>query len=335
MASEALFQMLAQALSQPSHAYRAATEALAIPGNAASGYMEGSEIADKINQRRMARQTLSQTLGGSMPEGTEGFGNLTVAQADRLARPLTAMAALRKANREVPEKEPATLESILAGKVSRGEMTMDHAAEIKRSMTPSSNVKPPMGYRFDESGNLVAIPGGPADTKLKATEAKQRGLMADQLDKSRFVLSKIDNALAGVGPMTTGVPGAIFKHVPGTSATNLNKTLDTVRANVGFETLQAMRANSPTGGALGQVSDRENQLLQSVRGNLDQEQSMDQLVSNLRELRTHYANVVLAMESQTGDPEADDAIAKVIASQAPDTEKRARIAGIRGAAGAQ
>jgi hypothetical protein len=60
--------------------------------------------------------------------------------------------------------------------------------------------------------------------------------------------------------------------------------LQTIKANVGFDKLQEMRENSPTGGALGQVSNLELESLQSVLGSLDQYQSGDQLARNLRRL---------------------------------------------------
>jgi hypothetical protein len=46
--------------------------------------------------------------------------------------------------------------------------------------------------------------------------------------------------------------------------------LETIKANIGFDKLQAMREASPTGGALGAISDMENKLLQAVQGALDQ-----------------------------------------------------------------
>ena len=52
-----------------------------------------------------------------------------------------------------------------------------------------------------------------------------------------------------------------------------------------------MRANSPTGGALGQVSDLENKLLQAVQGALDPLQSK-QLVENLQNIKQLYAAVM-------------------------------------------
>jgi hypothetical protein len=39
---------------------------------------------------------------------------------------------------------------------------------------PSESNKPPSGYRYDENGNLVAIPGGPGDVKVIEEAAKAR-----------------------------------------------------------------------------------------------------------------------------------------------------------------
>ena len=71
----------------------------------------------------------------------------------------------------------------------------------------------------------------------------------------------------------------------------LKNELETIKANVGFDKLQRMRDNSPTGGALGQVSELENRLLQAVNGALDPAQS-DQLRENLKSIKELYAQVI-------------------------------------------
>lgn len=61
--------------------------------------------------------------------------------------------------------------------------------------------------------------------------------------------------------------------VPGTDAADFKAGLDTLKSQVGFSVLQAMRDASKTGGALGQVSDRENIMLQNNLAALDRAQS--------------------------------------------------------------
>src|SRR5690606_23007568 len=98
------------------------------------------------------------------------------------------------------------------------------------------------------------------------------------------LVNRIDTALSRIGPFTTGA-GGLLANLPATEARALKNDLDTIRANIGFEELQAMRDASPTGGALGQVSEMENRLLQAVRGALDQLDRGESLAQNLRIIR--------------------------------------------------
>ena len=100
------------------------------------------------------------------------------------------------------------------------------------------------------------------------------------------------NKIFGVGGNTTGMFGKLLSYVGGSDANNLRAQLDTIRSNVGFDKLQAMREASPTGGALGNVSEKENLYLQSVLGNVDQSQSPEQLKRNLLRLREAYLDIV-------------------------------------------
>ena len=110
--------------------------------------------------------------------------------------------------------------------------------------------------------------------KVKRTlEAKE--LRDDFLDK------KIDSIMERANPWTTGFTGSISSAIPGTDAFDLKQDTETLLANAGFDRLQEMRDNSPTGGALGQVSERELGLLQSAAQNLLTSQSEEQFKRNL------------------------------------------------------
>jgi hypothetical protein len=70
MASDRLFELLSQAKSQPSHAYRTAEAALAIPGQALEGYQSGLEARSKIDQYRLLNSKLGDLYqGGQIPFG--------------------------------------------------------------------------------------------------------------------------------------------------------------------------------------------------------------------------------------------------------------------------
>lgn len=103
-------------------------------------------------------------------------------------------------------------------------------------------------------------------------------------------MQEVDKALNNASFWTTGIVGSISKAVPGTPAYDLGQTLLTIKANLGFDRLQAMREASPTGGALGQVAVQELQALQATVASLEQLQSEPQLRSALRKIQAHYTN---------------------------------------------
>lgn len=157
--------------------------------------------------------------------------------------------------------------------------------------------QPPQGWYYRRSAKggtqLAPIPGGPAAREIEAGEKAETAQQEAVQRQGGIVLQDIDRALDMSGEMgTTGFLGALAQDLPGTSAHDLNNILGSIRANVGFDKLQQMRANSPTGGALGQVSENENRLLQSVLGSLEQSQSREQFQYNLKRLRNTYLDIV-------------------------------------------
>lgn len=112
--------------------------------------------------------------------------------------------------------------------------------------------------------------------------------------KNRSVMQNIVTALDQANAWTTGFVGNIGRQIAGTPAHDLSKTLISIQANLGFETLQQMRDNSPTGGALGQVTERELELLQSAWTSLAQSQSPRQFRDNLlklKQIKEQYAAI--------------------------------------------
>lgn len=66
---------------------------------------------------------------------------------------------------------------------------------------------------------------------------------------------------------------------------NFSAQLETLKSNIAFGELTAMREASKTGGALGQVSDKEAQLLQNALGALNMSQSPDNFKLQLQKIR--------------------------------------------------
>jgi len=112
------------------------------------------------------------------------------------------------------------------------------------------------------------------------------------LDRVAKVRKQIEE---GRVPVTGFMGGAVATNIPMTPMLDTAADLDTIRANLGFDKLQEMRDASPTGGALGQVSDFENRLLQASVANLDQRQSSEKLLENLALIEGIYTDIGAAI----------------------------------------
>lgn len=181
----------------------------------------------------------------------------------------------------------------------------------------------PSGYRWRADGSLEAVPGGPAD--LRAGESAQRARRSYEtaIRNRENVLTSIDRALRlSNEPGTTGLFGQVLGGVGGTNAHDLQSEIDTVIGNIGFEALQEMRQNSPTGGALGQVAVRELELLQTTIANLRISQSREQFQSNLRRVRDQYDRTLEAYRSALDELDGGQAPAPGGADRVIDLEPR-------------
>lgn len=118
----------------------------------------------------------------------------------------------------------------------------------------------PSGYRMER------IPGGPEDkSAADATKASNKETLTDVVVNAaaRARSAAGNRALGGFGQ---GVVGAIN---PYSDSAEVQRQVDVLKSNATIESLNAMRAASPTGGALGAVSDSENKMLAAKAGALD------------------------------------------------------------------
>jgi hypothetical protein len=147
------------------------------------------------------------------------------------------------------------------------------------------------GKRTAEADTAGNIEDQRRKAELKKSLPKTEGRIRSLNRQWNITQAKIDEAISEVDGLSTAWPGTILKHVPYTDANKLHNLLLTIKANIGFDRLSEMRANSPTGGALGQVSELENLLLQATQGSLDQNQSPEELKKTLDMIRVNLAQL--------------------------------------------
>jgi hypothetical protein len=148
----------------------------------------------------------------------------------------------------------------------------------------------PAGYRMSPDGKtLEAIPGGPTTTPLAPKEVQAREAkypMATQAVKT--VEAKSDKLIADIEtlknhPGLDSITGTVYGRTPSVTAEGrqAQALYDSIVARGGFQELAAMRAASPTGGALGNVSNQEGQQLKDAFGTLNRTQDASSLRTQL------------------------------------------------------
>ncbi len=189
--------------------------------------------------------------------------------------------------------------------IGQGESASTEASarreELKPVGPPGTGVKVTEGKPTMRPTNVpgmtvMPLPGTKAERDIAKEEEAKKSRDAQKKAYARVVTQDIDrifDLMEGASLPVTGFVGSRVSAIPGTAAHDIASLLDTVRANIGFDRLQQMRAASPTGGALGQVSEMENRLLQSTFGALNQSQTEDQFRRNLNRLKDYYSKIVL------------------------------------------
>lgn len=182
----------------------------------------------------------------------------------------------------------------------KGEWVVD--AKNNRLINKQSGETKPLTTR-DEQGNVVAV-----------------GQQGDEPSPYQVsVLEDIGKAKSLANDYTfipnTGGGSYGWKSIPGTSAHDLSMTINAIKSSVGFDRLQYMREHSPTGGALGSVSNDENKLLQSALGALEQSMSKKEFMSNLERVETHYLDIVHGKGNWARDKSGDVIVGKGVGKQ--------------------
>jgi hypothetical protein len=166
----------------------------------------------------------------------------------------------------------------------------------------------PQGMKVvtDEQGNqhLEEIPNGPVERERLKVEAKARRKAVSNIFEKRRDLGQINKIRSQANKMTTGVAAQALGWIPWTDAGALEANKKSLLAKIGFDALQDMRDDSPTGGALGNVSERELDFLQRALASLDAAQSTEQFLENLDEVAARYERSLAVLEAEY-DPNSE------------------------------
>jgi hypothetical protein len=197
---------------------------------------------------------------------------------------------------------------------------VDPATAIERAFSGGTTINMPgapeigtipPGYQAvrgeDGRYTLEILPGGPAEQAAVETERRTVGRQAQVQRAGATVIQDLQRALdllPELGSIASGtdVPGGLARtvqaRIPGTVANRITQFTESALSNVGLDTLQTMRENSPTGGALGQVPVQQQLMLQQVLGSLKVDQPPDVLAANIQRVMNIYTDIIYGSQEE-------------------------------------
>lgn len=132
------------------------------------------------------------------------------------------------------------------------------------------------------------------ENRKKALGIKTESQLQDIRAELSNVITTAKKAkeLSKSGTFATGFGAETAGGIGGTAAKDVLGLLNTIGANTAFTRLQKMRDESPTGGALGQVTEKELALLRDSIASLDPSQSDGQFQGNMDNIIQHYQRIL-------------------------------------------
>lgn len=162
----------------------------------------------------------------------------------------------------------------------------------------------PQGFELREDPKTGAlsmqpIPGGPAEAEQMQAASQAKGRKEQQARAGGTVVQDLQRALNIVQakPSATGRSASVILGLPEVARAETDVQaakgfVESALSNVGLDTLQQMRENSPTGGALGQVPIQQQQRLEQVLGSLDLTQRKEVVEDNIKRVINIYMDII-------------------------------------------
>jgi hypothetical protein len=132
----------------------------------------------------------------------------------------------------------------------------------------------PPGYQveYDADGRpvrMVPLPGSPPDIEANKTASAAASRDSKRNTSTDVITGAAEEARKLVGGYSTGLVGQALSPIGITDAAEVRRQVEVLKSIGSIESLTAMRRESPTGGALGAITDRENAMLAAAVGALD------------------------------------------------------------------
>jgi hypothetical protein len=275
----------------------------------------GTPLAATMNPNAKVPPALNSLLSQPIPQ--DPLESLSKNQ-----RRMLGFAALRDAGLALQGKEGTAVQSTLEGFRERADMERKRQAAVARQQAVQSMM----------GGAMPAAAGGDMIAQLEARREamlQQAYLYPDlapsiklsidninaeieRLRKEEFasqdtamgastVLNTVSDLSKAVqaNPNITGPIGMILGVLPFTEAGEARLNIETLRANLAFDTLRNIKAGGAT---LGSVSAPELALLEAKVANLNLNRSAEAVLKSLEEIDRYYKQLVINAYNRADDP---------------------------------
>jgi hypothetical protein len=228
-------------------------------------------LEDSILRKEMTPQQAESLFGQ--------VANMPIEQRRQTFLQLGANAAKRLEQMTVSEAQRQQMGVTMRGQDITAQTTM-RGQDIGRI---------PVGYRQTDTGAIEPIPGGPTTTTLSPKEIQARESKFPQANLAvKSFESKSDTVLKDIErlrnhPGLSSITGIVAGRAPGVTAQGREalELYEKIVSGLQFKELQDMRNASPTGGALGNVSNQEGQQLRQAAGALSRVQEKGSVQNEL------------------------------------------------------
>jgi len=264
-------------------AVKAANDAAGLPTPVLGAWLDRNKTADNRSpDKKIWDELKAANDAASLPTPTYGaWYNSNNVETDTVERtdPITGVTTTSVYNKK-------------SGEVIR-ELGVTGLPKLEIVETPDGK------YRVNNlsngvRGELVDTPEA-AQLKKQQMEQTQNGLFAlDEILAKVTKAKKLGEGEGGIGGMGAagrwGAYSILSRIAIGTDSKELAGIIKSLQANLGFKELQEMRKNSPTGGALGSVSNLEIGLLVAAVTSLDPGMGVETFNEQLDLVSRHYDN---------------------------------------------
>jgi len=245
-----------------------AAYALGTPQALAWAQSREKELAEMTKPQTAPDAVLMQKLGYPLtPEGYQAFRDAQ--RQERMLSPEEEKQKLRIAAASRPPAQPRAEQPPVAVVGPDGkQIYVTREEALSKRMTPAAAME---GLAPKEiQAREAKFPA--ATSAVKSFESSAEKLAAD--------LEKLSTH-----PGLSGISGLVYGRTPAVTkdARAAQALYDSIVARGGFQELQNMRASSPTGGALGNVSNQEGQYLRDAFAPINRTQDTADLSRALRE----------------------------------------------------